>query len=239
MRILNFYDFLSEGLIKSQHVRIVLRKLVAFRSRMEYEVDDLDSNAILITVSSSDWDDSAYTDLTKLINLLGWFVSNVNIILPFGNKRLDLDNVNAEIKKYKNNLDLDASDVEVSIVVEKKFEDPERSVLTQDGFLYHITEERFVKRIIKNGLVPKDKIKLSWHPARVYLATFDGLKRIRMKYCNFVDKPVILKIDPEGLVLYEDPNLKGSAFYVMDNIAPSRITVTDLDLGCHGKLTNF
>ena len=232
MKIFNFSDFLSECLIKSQPVQTVLRKL-KLRPRMNYEV--LDENAIQITVESSYWNDSSYNDLVKLINLLGWFVSSVNVILPYGHRLLDFDNVNAEVKKYKNNSDL--GDFEVSIIIEKKFEDPERFILTQDGFLYHITEERFVKRIIKNGLVPKDKIKLSWHPARVYLATLDGLKRIRMKYCSFVDKPIILKIDVEGLVLYEDPNLKGSAFYVVDNIAPSRITVTDIDLGCPVKPT--
>lgn len=235
MKILNFSDFLSEGLIKSQPIQIVLRKLRAFRIHMRHYAEVNDDNQIVLIIRIFDWNNSGYNSLVRLLNLLGWFIAGVRIGYGYADDLVDLNDVNNAVAKYKEDIEND-DESEIHIVIEKKFEVPEKIVLVgKDRFLYHITEARYVKKVLKNGLVPKDKIKLSWHPHRIYLATFDGLKRIRSKYCTFVDEPVILKINPDGLTLYDDPNLSGAAFYVTDNIAPSKITVTDISLGCHGS----
>ena len=106
-------------------------------------------------------------------------------------------------------------------------------------FLYHLTPENKVNKILKNGLVPKAQNKLSMHPERIYLflrkdltlnyrAYADSFWLAAHKTTSRKDKYALLKIDTlkcrAGFKLYGDPNMV-MGVWTFDNIPPEAITI--------------
>lgn len=100
-------------------------------------------------------------------------------------------------------------------------------------YLYHITDKKYLDKILKIGLVPKSKPKLTFHPDRIYLGDLEVLETIIDTYLEYVANPVLLKIDITGLKLSRDNNAtqptddksEGIAYFTSENISPKRITV--------------
>ena len=94
-----------------------------------------------------------------------------------------------------------------------------------DTTLYHITDEKYLNKIMRVGLVPKAKHKIAVHPDRVYLML--TRKEIDTLYDNVsidIEDPIILEVDISGLdlKLYYDPNMP-QAVYTLSNIPPKNI----------------
>jgi len=110
------------------------------------------------------------------------------------------------------------------IIIEPKFD---IKILKKDIplVLYHVTDEKYVEKIKKKGLLPRSHSKLTYHPERVYLCTSGSMDYLANEfYKNYGMEPVILSIDMEKLNidLYMDRNMQ-TAFYTTDSIPPTSI----------------
>jgi len=102
-----------------------------------------------------------------------------------------------------------------------------------DGFLYHISSEANLPKILKNGLVPKSKSKKVYHPERIYFTKDinDSLLLKSQFEEHFNNKMVILKISTKGLKdfkLYNDPDYSNYGVFTLDNIPPQNINQLDI-----------
>jgi len=111
--------------------------------------------------------------------------------------------------------------------------------------LYHATLDVFANKILKSGLSPKSKSKVSYHPERIYLTnnlqiahlfgqnTLDDYSKLMDDKIKKNDKIIseinnynILKIDTTNLnlKLYRDVNLVDYGYYILSYIPSSFIT---------------
>lgn len=129
----------------------------------------------------------------------------------------------------------------IKIRYESKFDD---IIITPD-FMYHITNTTYIDKILKIGLVPKSKNKLSNHPDRIYLCekieNCEKLKNLMfmnddyyMTGINYKPKNnklksyTILKVDMRGLdniKVFKDPNYEDKGFYITKNIPKERLSI--------------
>ena len=107
--------------------------------------------------------------------------------------------------------------------------------------LYHLSIQEFESEVVKKGIVPKSKSKLSKHLDRVYLCDnkrdclnlvgrmklFYSQRIINNKLDRVNSKWILYEIETSGLdiKLYKDPNSNG--YYCVDNIPPSKIKIID------------
>lgn len=108
---------------------------------------------------------------------------------------------------------------------------------SNNPIFYHAAPTQSVNKILRQGLVPKDRNKLGLsRPNRVYLLrNYDDhyFRELSRKEGQFIGKDwdyTVLKIDLSGMEnnvhLYQDPySENGKAFYTSDNIPSSCITV--------------
>jgi hypothetical protein len=173
---------------------------------------------------------------TTLINRYGWFPATLRYINLMGMMR---DMSYNEEYLLNNYMYLD----NIEICFEPKYD----KTTTQLKTLYHLSFSQHEDKILKNGLVPRAKSKLSNHTDRIYLC--DNIKSCynligRMKHEIKYDdtgkykippksnkdfhKWVIFEIDATDLEidLYPDPNYK-DGFYCVKSIPPNRIKVVD------------
>ena len=99
--------------------------------------------------------------------------------------------------------------------------------------IYHVTQEKNVDKIIKNGLTPRFKNPLFSYPERIYLFVEETppdeiynltkqLKTVRKdekKHCLLI---IDVEKIPDNVSFYLDPNY-GCGVYTKDNIPPSAI----------------
>lgn len=227
MKHLKLYsDFLSEGLIKTTDVNTAVKKLESmFRSNnfknMIFSANGDDDGHISIGIVNNGKTMEFSEKLASLLNVLGYYISNITIVdnseenfsMP---KSMD-EFLNAMKKHAK-----DKSVREFHIIMEPKFEKPEKEKFT---YLYHVTEKKHLEKILKIGLVPRSKSKLSYHPERIYLANNSALSAIFDKYKEFVKEPILLKVNVEGLSIYPDINACFGAYFTTENIGPDKIKV--------------
>jgi hypothetical protein len=133
---------------------------------------------------------------------------------------------------------------EVKIDFNSKFDEIETNSPSK---LYHLSIQEYENRILKNGLFPKSKSKISSHTERVYLckSTQDCgslIPQMKLHYSEEKDinlytlgnkkwrkntKWIIYEIDNSGknkIVLYKDPGYI-NGYYTLDNINPEFIEV--------------
>lgn len=126
----------------------------------------------------------------------------------------------------------------VVITFEKRRQEDELPV---PKFLYHLTPENKVDKILKFGLVPKAQNKLSEHPDRIY---FFLQKDLTLNYKSYADdfwtstyknttrgiKYALLKIDTEkcrnDFKIYGDPNMIRGV-WTFNNVPPEAITIEE------------
>jgi hypothetical protein len=169
-----------------------------------------------------------------MTNLFGWFPTGMKLTNLDGNiisKRYD----EKEIKLKKKNIST------VRIEFDSKFDD-----VVNDEFdkLYHLSIQDHEVSIMKNGLYPRSKSKLSSHLDRIYLCSnVEDCKILipqmnihyndeynthhyelgNKKYKKNV-KWIIYEIENKGFKLYKDPRYI-NGYYTMDSISPNLIKV--------------
>lgn len=234
-------EILSEGLIyslDSTRVLSLLKRLhkklfVSAELRTKSTTADKTGIDILIRINDLDYitltnvkyvsgvhPAPSISDILKIMNNFGWFPSfvrtgtNKNVTgkyYPYSNTAIRNSIVNDDVSY-------------VMMTFEAKY-DTVAEITT--NYLFHVTDKRFVDKILKNGLVPKTKSKLSTHPDRVY--AIDNIKSISAIVRHpgqTIKDPVYLKITVNKLnnvTWYKDPNSEG--VYTYSNIPPNAISV--------------
>lgn len=101
----------------------------------------------------------------------------------------------------------------------------------QSRYLYHVTDEKYLPKILKNGLIPKSKNKISKHPDRIYLATNEeNMFEIGNIFIEdgFIENIIYLKISLNKLYnkFLIEPQFPGG-IYTTQNIPPTNIEILE------------
>lgn len=167
--------------------------------------------------------------ILSLIGNFGYFVSEYmvnNVDYKFDEKDF------IEINFYNK------SKIDIVLYIEAKYD---ISVENIQRFYYHATLVKYIDKILKYGLVPKSKNKLSSHPDRIFLSNNENnaIAFVRFAKAGMSESPdmTILKIDTNNIKeqyeyngqksvfkLYNDPNYKGKGFYTLNNIPKDAVT---------------
>jgi hypothetical protein len=232
MKLLNYLEFIKEGLITTQPADVVLRKVNFLPNNLIYGINHTKSDnliyfEILFFNKLSEISKTFDAIESYFINMMGWFPSIVNIVGLSGMKNTIQYNKDYLIQ----NMNFISK---INIIFESKF-DIESNIPNK---LYHLSIKEFEKSILENGLSPKSKSKISYHDSRIYLCkSILGCKSLipnmemiynQQKWSNpkskIDDRWVIWEIDTKDLdiKLYTDPNYIGG-YYVLNNIPKSNI----------------
>lgn len=184
--------------------------------------------------------------LSNLFNLYGWFPSKMEMENIYAMKNVKKFDKN-EIYRYIKNL------LSINITFESKFDIKEIEIPKK---LYHLSIQEYEKNILKYGILPKHKSKLTTHDydGRIYLCDsinkckslinsmklfykeemYDILMDIKnsQKYYNKNIKWILFEIDSEQAKidkLYQDPNFLG-VYYYLNNIPKESIEILEKEI---------
>ena len=164
--------------------------------------------------------DHEFDVLLKYTNNLGYFPSHIySLSDEIGRKYMFND---AESLIFKN----------ISFIL--KFEASFDTVLENDKFklLYHVTDLKHEDKILKLGLCPKAKCKMSSHPDRIYL-TFEGKDAYLFAYSpgSQIVNPILFEVDLNksqiSIKLCTDVNFQNKGCYTCDNIHPRCLKIVE------------
>jgi hypothetical protein len=232
--MLNFTKYindLNEGLIKTYDIDFVIDKSLQMLSVLNINFDIQKNPNNTIKLNLYDFNKVYIKELFNLlnsnfVNMFGWFPSYMYMTNVSGMKnQMNYD------EKYLENVYSYLK--EVSIIYESKF-DIEINIPKK---LYHISIKEYKDKILKKGIIPKTKSKLSVHDNRIYVCSTlqDCLDMIpKMKFYFFNKNPkintqwVIYEIltDDMDIKLYKDPNYLDKGYYLLGNIPPNNIKIT-------------
>lgn len=236
MNILNYIEFLNEGLISTKDANIVISKTIFLPKNIIYDINHTKSdNLIHFKILHFNKLSEIFSTFDSIesyfINMMGWFPSTMIV-----------KNLSGMENSFKYNREYLIENMEfldnVEIIFESKF-DHEVSIPKK---LYHLSIQEFKSNILKRGLSPKSKSKLSYHDDRIYVckkkfSCYNLIKNMKMFYIskkwtnpkNKINyKWVIYEINTDGLELklYSDPNYI-DGYYLLSNIPPNNIKVLD------------
>jgi hypothetical protein len=234
MEIYSFEDFLNkinEGLIKTHDINLVINSSYRNLSviRLPFNIIQLSNNTIKLTIQNINSSIDIKTTFKVLeknfINLFGWFPSYMYMTNTQGmQKQTSYDEIYL-IKNYK-------SLTEISIIYESKFDKSSHI----PNKLYHISIQEYEDKILKYGLYPKSKNKMSIHDNRIYVYKspqdcYDLIPNLKMWYYGkkkLNTKWIIYEIDPNKIdKLYNDPNFINKGYYTLNNIKSENISIFD------------
>lgn len=140
-------------------------------------------------------DEKERNKIDNILNAIGWYAAYESYEMPDDHIRRPVITIEPKYGKVSNNI---------------------------PTILYHATESSNVDNIMKIGLVPKSKSRMSEHPDRIYAAIS---REISMSFATHfiygLHFPAMLTIDTQKInnKWYEDPNLEGG-LYTTTNISP-------------------
>jgi len=212
---------LSEGLIKSHSYSYIIRILKNYN--IDYNLDTdrfLKIGGVRIHIKSKDIQ-IIIKLLENVINKLGWYFAY------FINYKGESSNNYKDFLTFiKNYQEYDPDDELGAIFLEPKYG---TKTTPMTSILYHVTDIKYLPKILKYGLVPKSKSKVTYHPERIYfLKSIEDVEDLVQDSRFGVENPVLLKIGTGNLSnkFYLDPNLNG-AIYTTTNISPKNIISYD------------
>lgn len=228
---------LFEGLIKSLPVLDAQKVLISnLRKKFgDNRIKDWEANVyydggvIVLTVEVTEKTDGDLIDKilssVKLMDTVGWYLSHLRVVGKEISYR-DTPTMRNLLLSWIGEIDEDDTAV-ISFIFSKKFNDP---IEVKDKYLYHFSIPRYENRILKQGLVPKSKYKINYHPDRIYLCSFNMLPEVFSGLSTKEDVPFSLfKIKNDGLRLFLDMDWFGlktkGVFYTTDNISPEKISL--------------
>jgi len=220
MNYLEFVEQLKEGLITTHDITKYSSIITDFLDQIniKHSIDIIDKLEFKLIIETNDM------DLIEVINhncyTLGYFPSYYWITLSN-----DMKNGFKEI----NTLPINTKNV--SIKYEGKYEEGlyKNTVICPDK-LYHLSYQENKEGILKKGIYPKSKKRLSNHPERIYL--FDDLNNynVLLKQLKISDNTkkeyLLLEINcsDSKLFLHTDPNYR-IGYFTYDNINPKNIII--------------
>jgi hypothetical protein len=241
-----FSDFLNkinEGLIKTYDINDTIRLVETEMNLMscyDFNISASDNNTISLILNKFNIMDNINLKFnhinSMMINRYGWFPSRMKMENISGMKNeLSYD----EYFLIKNKKHLRT----IEIIYESKFD---IEITNKPIFLYHLSIQSYKNNILKYGLIPKTKSKLSKHLDRIYVCdSIDNCKKLipRMKvYYDLLSdeelsqgkKPkrnskwIIFKIDISNLnvKLYKDPNYP-HGYFIIENIPNKNVILIE------------
>jgi hypothetical protein len=229
---------LNEGLILTHDIHDAKHTLEHILSKYFFYDIEIKNNKINLILSEGFFIEKTYLEFLILINNLGFYIKTLKITNK--QNRTNIFKPNDFKENYLDNNILQ-NFIKYEIILEPKY-DIKHTLKT--NILYHVTETKYLDRILKNGLIPKSKNTTGFYPERIYLVynLDDANTYIKTKdnyYMLNIDKTkqpnkskfqkieyCILKITlPENndLIFYEDPNFLNKGIYTYDNISKENI----------------
>ena len=217
-----------EGLIQSHPLENCLTILA--RHEKKYIVkQNSDTNSFFLTHTFDDNFDKAIKELSELITLtnnLGWYPCNLTYDPNFK------DAIKWD-KKQNNIKDLFLQGHRtIKFLFEPKFD---TRAITFEKYLYHLAPTIYVKKILKNGLVPRSRSKKAYHPERVYLArSYQDVLRLipSFKASTKINNWTILLVNTslsDDLQLYQDQNFKNMGYWTLNPITSASLSIYSED----------
>lgn len=247
--MLKFSEYIyniSKGLIKTYDADKLILYAKNYLSSSGYIVDInyiKDINVVELIIYDIGKIDRSDIDIffeylnSIFINQFGWYPSKMKMKNFYGWHEENYDE--NRLKHIYKKMDI------ISIRYESKF-DKEINVPNK---LYHLSIQEYENNILKFGISPKSKSKLSTHLDRIYMCLSEQdcinlIPRMKLHYNSEKDdiiytpsnknkiynkdtKWIIYEINTDGLdiVMYQDPNYK-NGYYILRNIPPNNIKIS-------------
>lgn len=209
-------ELIREGLIKSVEYDVIEKLLKKLLKRYNKTAKiEIDHNGVFLIFGKHFFNTQMFDDFLNLLNITGYYI-------PYH----FIDGIKSEKRLTKTDIFSDYNYLQLTMV--KRYD------IESDGipeYLYHITDVEYLKRIKKNGLIPKAKNKIEFHLDRIYVVdTYDGALDVQNIFNREYEKNnwVILKINTKLLnkiKLYHDPTFfekkaddNYKVYYTYDNI---------------------
>lgn len=250
MEIIRYYtdyiNALNEGLIKTYDSKISFSEIIRSLKLLKFKADGSYSES-QINIILNDFNhipknkiDDLFNHISViLVNKFGWFPSYITYSYLNGHE-LEKKYNEDEVKLKQ---DLISS---IQITFESKFDKVESVIPNK---LYHLSIQEYESRIMKYGLAPKSKSKLTSHLDRIYLCKSiqdckSLIPQMKLHFSEEKDvnlytlgnkkyrkntKWIIFEIDTEkaGIdKLYKDPNYI-DGYYYLNNIKPGSIIIKE------------
>ena len=218
MKYLKTYHKLNEGLISSWSYSIFFNKLFDLMGDFDLNRNDMGIHkGIYVFFDRVDLTKKFISKFYDLLNVAGYHVANYYIKTDDG-----------DLVKQKNGKPLDKDLYKdrwnIQFHLNKKFDDVVDEYVR---YLYHVTEDKYLRKIKKSGLIPHSRQKIEYHPDRIYVFDEEDNAKDFIDLLDKNKKYSILKIDRDKikyeLKLYNDPKFFTPAFYTYENIPPYSI----------------
>jgi hypothetical protein len=218
-------NLINEGLIKSWDYDVLKKYLLKLLKKynMTKSSIDIEETGLYLIVKKDDVNKKFFEEFYNYLHISGFYISNYFIDTGSDNDKIEKGKPSyAEIFSPFN---------EIEFTLNKKFDTQEKGIPVK---MYHVTEEKFIPKIERNGLVPKTLNKIEKHPDRIYL--FDSKISANFYKNTLKDmyddkKFIIIEINTKminKIVLYNDPKFGDSgfgAYYTYSNISPLSIKI--------------
>lgn len=219
-----FIEKLKEGLITTHDITIYNKVITNYLDSLNFKSDlkVIDKLNFFLKILNN-LNKSNIEMINNYIYNLGYFPSIYIVTLT-----------NGMINRFKHLKDVKFDNIQnVEINYEAKYTDGlyKNDIICPDK-LYHLTHSDNWSSIIKRGIYPKSKKRLSLHPDRIYL--FDNISNYKTLLNNLKlsdsiksisKKYDLLEIDSRNdkFILHTDPNYR-MGYFTYDNINPKLIT---------------
>ena len=231
---------LNEGLILTHDIHNSKNILKSILSKWFFNKIEIIDNKIKILLGDGKFNIKSYMEFLILVNNLGYYISVIEVVNDMNmNKIIKPGDFKKEYLKdhILNNF------ISYDITLEPKYDIKHK---LKTNTLYHVTENKYLDKINKKGLITKSNNTKGYYPERIYFvySIQDAEEYIKSKsfyYLTNMDKEkqpnkskfkeiefTILKIKlPENsdIIFFEDPNFKGKGIYTYENI-PSNLIYT-------------
>lgn len=215
-----FDDIVCEGLIRSYGHKLLVKQLIKLFCSEDEEFNYLKDIEIIDSKSSS--------NSLKLIFKSSFFdgkITDLESSYNIGPLKDTLNLYGYYISKISNN----------EIYVEPRYSEDITDNIYKYDYIYHVTDYKYLDKIFKNGLNPKNNKKGSRkYSKRIYFGygNFEDVVKSskRIAYDRKLVRPVLLKIKLDKSNkknFYIDPNLGEGAIYTYDCIQPNNIEIVD------------
>ena len=236
--ITTYSEFMINETLKSHDINLTYKNVNRELSllRINFNIN-INRNKIEITLLGFKFlrDLNSYFDLLNnlLIDRHGWFPSEMEIT-NISNMKMLLPYDESYLKDNTRNLYYQ----DVKIIYEQKYD----QILITPKKIYHLSIQEYENNVLKVGLIPKSKSKLSKHLDRIYLCSdpkdcynlipkmnfIYGSKKLSNKKNNINTKWIIYEVNMDNLDIkfYREPNYSSStAGYIIDNIPNNKIKI--------------
>lgn len=234
---------LNEGLILTHDIYNSINAIEGFFKFDQLNIIYPDKSKINLTVNN--FNIETFTKFLILINNLGYYVALITI---YNNKNMSKRIKLSEFKSEYYTDEFISKLTKIDFILEPKFDITHK---LKSNILYHVTEEKYLDSILKNGLIAKSENTKTEYPERIYLVytLIDARNYIENKNNYYLTNPdkdyttkdierhnfrmrkyKILQItidNSDDLIFYEDPNFKGKGLYTYNNISPEKISIND------------